>query len=90
MPDSEEQNRAENQSGASEQEVADAQAKHTTVEAIKAEELARTGGRAKENPIAEMLDEGHEMGHRGGQLRGDQTEGHRGGSHRQNLNRGRD
>ena len=74
----------------SDEEIAEANEKHTTLEAIKAKELAKTGGRASDNPIAEMLDEGHTMGHPGGQLRGDQTEGHHGGSQRQNLNRGRD
>jgi len=74
----------------SEEEIAEAKAEHTDVEAIKARELARTGGRATENPIAELLDEGHVVGHEGGQIRGDQTTGHHGGSQRQGLNRGRD
>lgn len=56
----------------------------------KEEELATTGARASEDPIQDILDEGQVTGHFDGQLRGDQTEGHRGGSRRQTQNRGRD
>jgi hypothetical protein len=55
----------------------------------KEQEFATTGGRASEDPLKQFLDEGITAGHAGGQLRGDQTEGHRGGSWRQNKNRGR-
>lgn len=82
-------NKSKNPKG-SEEEIAEAQAKHEPLETIKAEEVAETGGRAGKDPIAEILDEGKPIGHEGGQLRGDQTEGHRGGDHRQTLNRGRD
>jgi|GEM_PF-6619380 hypothetical protein len=53
------------------------------------EEFATTGARASDDPIQEILDEGQPAGHPAGQLRGDQTEGHRGGSRRQTQNRGR-
>ena len=89
MPYDAEQNRQGSHGNASE-EVTEANAKHTTTEAVKAEEFAKTGGRAPEDPIAEILDEGQTMGHPSGQLRGDQTAGHRGGSRRQGQNRGRD
>ena len=75
---------------ASWEERTEAEIKHIPVEEIKAEEWKETGGRAVEDPIAELLDEGRPIGHEGGQLRGDQTGGHRGGSQVQNLNRGRD
>ncbi len=75
---------------ASDEERAEAKEKQVPVEAIQAEEWQETGGRAVEDPIAEILDEGRPIGHEGGQLRGDQTEGHRGGSQIQTLNRGRD
>lgn len=55
----------------------------------KTAEFAATGGRAPDDPLRQILDEGVTAGHAGGQLRGDQTEGHRGGSWRQNKNRGR-
>lgn len=60
------------------------------IEREKEEEFATTGARASDDPIQEILDEGQPAGHPAGQLRGDQTEGHRGGSRRQTLNRGRD
>jgi hypothetical protein len=72
------------------QEIAEAEAKQLPLEAIKAEELGETGGHASDDPIADLMDEGRPTGHPGGQLRGDQTDGHRGGSQRQTLNRGRD
>lgn len=58
-------------------------------EEVKEKEYEMTGGRGPEDEIDEILDEGLPVGHSDGQLRGDQTAGHRGGSWRQNLNRGR-
>lgn len=90
MPNDAEQNNPGSHGYASDEEIAEANAKQINVEAVKAEEFAKTGGRASEDPIAEILDEGQPMGHPSGQLRGDQTAGHRGGSRRQGQNRGRD
>lgn len=58
-------------------------------EEVKQREYEMTGGRGPEDEIADILDEGIPAGHPAGQLRGDQTEGHRGGSRRQTQNRGR-
>jgi hypothetical protein len=57
--------------------------------AVKEKEYDATGGQAPDDEIADVLDEGVPAGQPGGQLRGDQTEGHRGGSRRQTQNRGR-
>jgi len=73
------------------QERAETEAGSEPTSVEQEEELVSTGGRAAEDPIAEIrIDEGHPMGHPGGQLRGGQTEGHRGGSRRYSQNRGRD
>ncbi len=58
-------------------------------EDVKVKEYEMTGGQAPEDELTEILDEGLPAGHPDGQLRGDQTVGHRGGSWRQTLNRGR-
>lgn len=70
-------------------ETAEGEAKSVSLQ-DKDKALKETRGRASDNPIADMLDEGRTVGHPGGQLRGDQTEGHRGGDQRQTHNRGRD
>ena len=71
-------------------ERAETEARREPTSVKQREALVSTGGRAADDPIAEMVDEGVPMGHPAGQLRGDQTEGHRGGSRRQTQNRGRD
>jgi hypothetical protein len=71
-------------------ERAETEARREPISVEQREELDSTGGRATDDPIAEMIDEGVPAGHPAGQLRGDQTEGHRGGSRRQTQNRGRD
>ncbi len=54
-------------------------------------EYAATGAHATDDPIAELLNEGRTpLNEHHGELRTDQSAGHRGGDRRQKLNRGRD
>ena len=85
-------NKPESPIGSDEERVQAAEAKDRT----QAEALAGAKSRLPDEPrpsnasITDILEEGKTAGHEGGQLRGDQTEGHRGGAQRQNINRGRD